>query len=61
MQFIQFVTFVASSTVAIYNLCKVIGETLRERDKQRASNKTDKQSYVAPTLPKATEGVSATI
>lgn len=42
MQFIQFVTFVASSTVAIYNLCKVIGETLRERDKQRASNKTDK-------------------
>lgn len=42
MQFIDCLAWIASSTVAIYNFCKVVGETLRERDKQRASAEAKK-------------------
>lgn len=42
MQLIKFAVYVANSTVAIYNLSKVIGGALCERDKQRASDKAKK-------------------
>lgn len=42
MQLIKFAVYVANSTVAIYNLCKVVGEALCERDKQRASAEAQK-------------------
>lgn len=34
MQILKWVVFVAQSTVAIYNFCKVVGATLKDRDAQ---------------------------
>lgn len=36
MQFIECIVFIAESTLAIYNLCKIVGQALREYDVQSA-------------------------